>query len=103
MQSSFFLKFLSPGIDDNAPNFRLREWPPTAEQPVTLDSDGFVLNRYSDSTWDISHHCNRAYRLHFRDAAHLRVQKVSPENGALFRLCLAWWWWGPHAVSEPGS
>lgn len=100
MQSSFFLKFLSPGIDDNAPNFRLREWPPTAEQPVTLDSDGFVLNRYSDSTWDISHHCNRAYRLHFRDAAHLRVQKVSPENGALFRLCLAWWWWGPHAVSR---
>lgn len=97
---NFFLKFIDGGVHSNSPNFRLASWPPRPDTAVTLDSDGNVLSRYSDPCWDISHHCQRTYRLYFRDGRDQLKRIISPENGELFRQCLAWWWWGPQAVSR---
>jgi len=99
-QAQLSLKIVDPGVDPSAPNFSPSSWPPRPDSPVTLDESKKVLSRYADPVWDITHHCQQVYRLHFRDAPGNPRSKVTPENGALYRLCLAWWWWGPHAVSK---
>jgi len=93
------MRVLSSVVAPESPNFAPSTWPPPFDFPVSIDSTGRILSRYGDLVWDLTPLGRRVKRLFFRDDPASSKSTIDVTNGELFRRCMAWWLWGPHAVT----
>lgn len=91
----------TPLVTPLAHNYRPQTWPPQHDFPIVIDTNGKVVSRYGDPTWNLRPWAKKPTVLNFGDGPQIKGQpSISSANADLFRQIAAWWLYGFKAVQQ---